>query len=70
MTECAAELGTIEKNKRANLVLLDANPLADIRNTQKIAAVILQGRLLTRNDLDGMLADALRASGGSFRPPA
>ena len=70
MTGCAAELGTIEKNKRANLVLLDANPLADIRNTQKIAAVILQGRLLTRNDLDGMLADALRASGGSFRPPA
>jgi hypothetical protein len=36
-------------------VLLDANPLEDIRNTRKIWAVILNGRLLTRQDLDDAL---------------
>ncbi|MBZ5681504.1 MAG: amidohydrolase family protein [Acidobacteriia bacterium] len=49
-------LGTIEKGKLADLVLLDANPLEDIRNTQKIAAVIVNGRYLSRADLDKMLA--------------
>jgi len=49
-------LGTIEKGKLADLVLLDANPLDDIRNTQKIAGVILNGRYLSRIDLDKMLA--------------
>ena len=47
--------GTIEKGKTADLVLLDANPLADISNTRKINAVILGGRLLKRADLDEML---------------
>jgi imidazolonepropionase-like amidohydrolase len=51
-----ADLGTIEKGKLADLVLLDANPLDDIRNTQKIAAVIVNGRYLSRADLDKMLA--------------
>jgi imidazolonepropionase-like amidohydrolase len=49
-------LGTIEKGKFADLVLLDANPLDDIRNTQKIAAVIVNGRYFSRAELDGMLA--------------
>jgi imidazolonepropionase-like amidohydrolase len=49
-------LGTIEKGKLADLVLLDANPLDDIRNTQRIAAVIVNGRYLSRADLDKMLA--------------
>ena len=49
-------LGTVEKGKLADLVLLDANPLDDIRNTQKIAAVIVNGRYLSRADLDKMLA--------------
>ena len=40
------DAGTIEVGKRADLVLLDANPLLDIHNTQKIAAVVLAGKLL------------------------
>jgi imidazolonepropionase-like amidohydrolase len=49
-------LGTIEKGKLADLVLLDANPMDDIRNTQRIAAVIVNGRYLSRVDLDKILA--------------
>jgi imidazolonepropionase-like amidohydrolase len=49
-------LGTIEKGKLADMVLLDANPLDDIRNTQKIAAVVVNGRYFSRADLDKMLA--------------
>jgi hypothetical protein len=51
-----AEQGTIAPGKRADLVLLDANPLDDIRNTQKIDAVIVNGKLLNRGDLDALLA--------------
>jgi imidazolonepropionase-like amidohydrolase len=49
-------LGTVERGKFADLILLDANPLDDIRNTQKIAGVIANGRYFSRADLDKMLA--------------
>jgi len=49
------DLGTIEKGKLADLVLLDENPLADISNTRKINAVVVNGRLLKRKDLDEIL---------------
>lgn len=49
--------GTIERGKIANLVLLDANPLENIRNTQRINAVILKGRYLSKETLQRMLAD-------------
>jgi imidazolonepropionase-like amidohydrolase len=52
-----ADLGTVEKGKIADLVLLDANPLDDIKNTQRIAAVVTHGRLLDRAALRQMLAD-------------
>jgi imidazolonepropionase-like amidohydrolase len=47
--------GTIEKGKFADLVLLDANPLIDISNIRKINAVVINGRLLKRKELDEML---------------
>ena len=47
--------GTVETGKLADLVLLEANPLDDIRNTQKISAVILGGRYFSRSDLDEIL---------------
>ena len=41
-------LGSIEAGKLADLVLLDADPLSDIRNTRKIRAVIKGGRVARR----------------------
>lgn len=40
------EWGTIEKGRVADLVLLDANPLEDIRHTRRIAAVVVRGRVV------------------------
>jgi len=54
----ADSLGSIEPGKLADLVLLDGNPLEDIRNTQKIRAVVADGRLYRRADLDRLLAEA------------
>lgn len=56
------EMGTIQKGKRADLVLLDADPLMDIHNTTKIHAVVLNGRLFDRARLDKMLADVAAAA--------
>jgi imidazolonepropionase-like amidohydrolase len=50
-----ASEGTVEKGKNANLVIVDANPLADISNTRRVDAVILGGRLLKRDQLDALL---------------
>lgn len=53
----ASDFGAVEKGRVADLVLLDANPLEDVRRTRRIAAVVANGRYLSRADLDGMLAD-------------
>jgi len=48
--------GTIAEGKDADLVLLSANPLADIRNARKISAVVSRGKVYSRQDLGKMLA--------------
>lgn len=50
------KLGTVEAGKAADMVVLDANPLEDIRNTKKVNAVVIGGRFLNRKTLDEMLA--------------
>jgi hypothetical protein len=54
----ARDFGTVEKGKMADLVLLDANPLQDIGNTKRIAAVIVNGKFLKRKNLDALLKQA------------
>ena len=57
--------GTVDAGKRADLVLLDANPLEDIGNVGRIAAVVMNGRLLDRKQLDATLAAVKK----QFQPP-
>jgi hypothetical protein len=49
-------LGSVAPGKRADLVLLDADPLSRIANTERIAAVVLAGRWLDRAGLDSLIA--------------
>jgi imidazolonepropionase-like amidohydrolase len=56
------DLGTIEKGKVADLVLLDADPFANIRNTMKISAVFLAGKEFDRPALNQMLQNAEAAA--------
>ena len=51
----ADQWGTITVGHSADIVLLDANPLADISNTRRVRAVVSNGRLLRRDDLDALL---------------
>jgi imidazolonepropionase-like amidohydrolase len=55
-------LGSIEGGKIADLVLLEANPLEDISNTKRIAAVIVNGRYLSKDSLQKMLTDIERTA--------
>ena len=60
MTDC---LGSVAEGKMADFVLLEANPLEDIHNTRTIRAVVRDGRLYDRDELDEILA---RLSGESM----
>ncbi len=57
--KASREWGTIERGKRADLLLLEANPLADIRNTTKIDAVIIGGRWLDKPTREKMVREAV-----------
>ena len=59
-----ADFGTVEKGKIADLVLLAANPLDGIHFTQSIAGVVLNGRYLSRQDLDAMLKSVQETAAG------
>jgi len=52
------DMGTVEVGKVADLVLLNADPLSDIHNTQKIEAVMKRGHYYSRPDLDLLLGHA------------
>jgi uncharacterized protein (TIGR02246 family) len=70
--EATDSLGTVATGQLADLVLLDANPLDDIRNTRRIRAVVLDGRYFDRSELDEVLAGvelAARESVVHVAPP-
>jgi imidazolonepropionase-like amidohydrolase len=54
------ERGTIEVGKFADLVLLGADPVSDIHNTEKIVSVVLRGRFFDRDSLDSMLEEEVQ----------
>jgi hypothetical protein len=54
--------GSVEVGKIADLVLLEGNPLQDIRNTRKISAVVVNGEIFGKSELQKILDDALRNS--------
>jgi len=56
----SGEIGVVDAGARADLVLLAASPLDDIRNLRRIQAVVRRGQLLDRPALDELLARSLQ----------
>lgn len=51
------ETGTVEAGKAANLLLLEGNPLEDIRHTRRISGVMVKGKWFPAGELHGMLRE-------------
>jgi imidazolonepropionase-like amidohydrolase len=58
----SSDAGTVEAGKRADLLLLDANPLQSVGNASRIAGVMVRGRWLPKAELDRMLAEVENAN--------
>jgi len=58
-----SDLGTVKRGNLGDVILLNRNPLDDVRNTTSVAVVIANGRLYDRAALDRMLADAEKLAG-------
>ncbi len=56
-------LGTIAPGKCADLLILEADPIRDIRNTRRIQSVVYRGRLIDREGLDSLLSRARDLAG-------
>jgi imidazolonepropionase-like amidohydrolase len=61
------DAGMIAAGRRADMVLLDADPSQEIANTQKISGVVLAGQFLQRQDLDTLLEKS-RAAAAAWQP--
>ena len=66
----AATEGTIEKGKRADLVLLRSNPLNHIGSTREVEAVFLGGEYYARGKLDALLRIAADRAASAWAAPA
>lgn len=51
----AEDRGTLANGRRADLVLIDGNPLADIRNTSRISGVLINGRWMPKEEIQKRL---------------
>jgi imidazolonepropionase-like amidohydrolase len=61
------KVGTIEKGKRADLILLNANPLDNISATQNRAGVMLKGKWRRQEDLNAWLDESAKTISTSFK---